>query len=145
MAACDSFSKTESAAKPNFLVICTDDQPWQSLARMPQVAADLVAPGARFDNGYVTTPVCDPARAAMFSGMFPHNSGSDDGYTKYVSVLDLEDDSLAVRVEAAGYRVKLSGKYFNGFQDGDPPHHVPPGFDDFFAMAAGELSRKRGF
>ena len=74
----------QAAAKPNFLVICTDDQPWQTLARMQKVAARLVTPGTRFDNGYVVTPVCDAARAAVFSGMFPHNSGSDGGYARYV-------------------------------------------------------------
>lgn len=124
----------QAAAKPNFLVICTDDQPPQTFARMRKVAADLVAPGSRFDHGYVTTPVCDPARAAMFSGMFPHNSGSEGGYGKYVN-LGLEDDSFAVRMRAAGYRVKLSGKYFNGFQE-PARYHLPPGFDDFFALAA---------
>jgi hypothetical protein len=104
-----SQGEAQAAARPNFLlVICTDDQPWQTLARMRKVAADLVAPGSRFDNGYVTTPVCDPARAAMFSGRFPHSSGSEGGYAKYVK-LGLEDDSLAVRVKAAGY---LPGQAF---------------------------------
>jgi N-acetylglucosamine-6-sulfatase len=130
----------QAVVRPNFLVICTDDQPWQSLARMRKVNADLAAPGIRFDNGYVVTPFCDPARAAMFSGMFPHNSGSDGGYAKYVN-LGLETNSLAVRTKAAGYRVKLAGKYFNGFGESDR-YHVPPGFDDFFALAA---SNSRGF
>ena len=133
-----SEGEAQAAAKPNFLVICTDDQPWQTLARMQKVAARLVDPGTRFDSGYVATPVCDVARAAMFSGMFPHNSGSDGGYAQYVN-LGLEDDSLAVRTKAAGYRVKLSGKYFNGFQE-PTRYHVPPGFDDFFALAAGSKS-----
>jgi N-acetylglucosamine-6-sulfatase len=135
-----SKGEAQVAARPNFLVICTDDQPWQTLARMQKVAAKLVAPGTRFDNGYVVTPVCDAARAAMFSGMFPHNSGSDGGYAKYVS-LGLEADSLAVRTKAAGYRVKLAGKYFNGFEGSDR-YHVPPGFDDFFALAG---NTKDGF
>ena len=135
-----SQGEAQAAARPNFLVICADDQPWQTLARMQKVAPKLVAPGTRFDNGYVVTPVCDAARAAMFSGMFPHNSGSDSGYAQYLN-LGLEENSLAVRMKAAGYRVKLAGKYFNGFQE-PTRYHVPPGFHDFFALAAGN---NRGF
>jgi len=35
----------------------------------------LAAEGIRFDRAYTCQPVCGPARAAMFSGTFPHSSG----------------------------------------------------------------------
>jgi hypothetical protein len=50
-----SEGEAQAAARPNFLVICTDDQPWQTLARMQKVAKRLIARGSRFDNGYVVT------------------------------------------------------------------------------------------
>ena len=35
----------------------------------------LAAEGIRYDNAYTCQPVCGPARAAIFTGMFPHTNG----------------------------------------------------------------------
>jgi uncharacterized sulfatase len=36
----------------------------------------LASEGMRFDRAYTATPVCGPARAAMFTGTYPHTNGS---------------------------------------------------------------------
>ena len=36
----------------------------------------LAHEGMRFERAYTCTPVCGPARAAMFTGLFPHSNGS---------------------------------------------------------------------
>ena len=36
----------------------------------------LAAQGMRFERAYSCTPVCGPARAALFTGLFPHSCGS---------------------------------------------------------------------
>ena len=36
----------------------------------------LANEGMRFERAYTCTPVCGPARAAMFTGLFPHSNGS---------------------------------------------------------------------
>lgn len=35
----------------------------------------LAAEGIRFDSAYTTQPVCQPARAALFTGSYPHSCG----------------------------------------------------------------------
>jgi uncharacterized sulfatase len=36
----------------------------------------LAAEGVRFDRAYTCQPVCGPARAAIFTGLFPHGTGA---------------------------------------------------------------------
>lgn len=36
----------------------------------------LAAEGMRFDRAYTCTPVCGPARSALFTGQYPHSNGS---------------------------------------------------------------------
>ena len=36
----------------------------------------LAAEGMRFEKAYTTQPVCQPARASIFTGMYPQASGS---------------------------------------------------------------------
>jgi len=36
----------------------------------------LAAEGLRFDRAYTASPVCGPARSALFTGTFPHTNGS---------------------------------------------------------------------
>lgn len=62
-------------AKPNILLIMTDDQPCHNLGVMGSVMNRLVARGTRFDNGYVATPVCGPARGSVLTGKWSHNTG----------------------------------------------------------------------
>jgi len=35
----------------------------------------LAAGGVRFDRGYTCSPVCGPARSAIFTGLYPHSNG----------------------------------------------------------------------
>lgn len=36
----------------------------------------LAGQGMRFERAYCTTPVCGPARSALFTGLYPHSNGS---------------------------------------------------------------------
>ena len=68
-------SATARAAKPNILLIMTDDQPYHTLGIMESVQRRLVAEGMSFTNGYVATPVCGPARGSVLTGKWSHNTG----------------------------------------------------------------------
>ena len=64
------------------ILIMTDSQRWdmvncyrQTGLRTPNLDA-LAAQGTRFARAYTTQPVCQPARAAIFTGLYPHSAGS---------------------------------------------------------------------
>ena len=67
--------------KPNLLFIWTDEQRADTMAvygnkkiRVPNFNR-LAAESIVFRNAYVTQPVCTPNRAAVMTGLWPHNTG----------------------------------------------------------------------
>jgi len=62
-----------SGTRPNILLIITDDQEKTSMRAMPQTLKLFERQGVEFNHGYVTTPLCCPARATMYSGRYAHN------------------------------------------------------------------------
>src|SRR4029078_11392768 len=61
--------------RPNILLIITDDQEKASMRAMRQTLKLFKRQGVDFNHGYVTTPLCCPARATMYSGLYAHNHG----------------------------------------------------------------------
>jgi arylsulfatase A-like enzyme len=61
-------SETTQAAQPNILLIMTDDQPYHTMSIMESFQNRVVSRGMRFNNGYVTTLVCGPARGSVLTG-----------------------------------------------------------------------------
>lgn len=123
-----------SKGKPNLLVVMTDDQPYYTVRYMEAVTSTLVDLGVSFDPyAYVSTPICGPARAALLTGKWTHNtrltSSGRDAYEK-LRASGHESDTIATRLKGAGYRTFLGGKYTNGY-DGQA---VPPGWDEWFSM-----------
>ena len=47
-----------------------------NLAMQTPYLDGLAAQGMRFERAYSCTPVCGPARAALFTGLFPHSCGA---------------------------------------------------------------------
>src|SRR3569623_259903 len=68
------FAQTK-APRPNVIFIVADDlgygEPGCYGGKIPTPNIDaLAAHGARFTNGYVTTPFCAPSRAALMTGRY---------------------------------------------------------------------------
>jgi choline-sulfatase len=87
----------------------------------------LAATGARFDNAYCASPICAPARAALATGRFPHQTGHWDNCL----VFDGSTDSWMHRLRAAGHCVTSVGKLHfrrsgphNGFSEELLPLHI---------------------
>lgn len=101
-------------ARPNILVITTDQQRWDALSlwgtpgyRTPNIDR-LAQVGACFDRSYCPSPVCTPARVSMITGQYSTRHGA---YTIGVSPAPaLEGPTLGTLFTAAGYHTGLIGK-----------------------------------
>ena len=89
---------------PNILVINTDDQRWDSLPFMPILQAQLAPNSTVFTNSFVTTPICAPSRASLFTGMYAFNHGVlhvDEPWGGFENFNDTS--TLATWLDSAGY------------------------------------------
>ncbi len=125
-----------AAARPNIVVIQTDDQNASDLTArtMPQTMRTIVRPGTRFSNYVVATPQCCPSRASLMTGDYPHNDGVTNNAQGYLSLRDPES-MLPSWLQAAGYRTAHIGKFLNRYDDDAGSIAIPaPGWDDWFSL-----------
>jgi N-acetylglucosamine-6-sulfatase len=128
-------------AKPNIVLILADDMRKDDLKYMPKTRSVLKTKGMSFSNAFVSNSLCCPSRATIMRGQYSHNTGvwsniantSEGGWKAYRNN-GLEQDNVATRLDAAGYRTGLFGKYFNGYNQGNT--YVPPGWDRWFGAGA---------
>ncbi|MFH9725926.1 sulfatase [Streptomyces sp. NPDC017254] len=125
-----------AAARPNILLIVTDDQPKQTEWALPKTVDWLAEQGVRFTNGHVTTPLCSPSRSSVFSGRHAHNHGVRNNKASY----ELDQSTTVQRyLKRAGYRTGLFGKYLNSWTLADDPPH----FEEFALLQPGFVDRQR--
>jgi len=129
---------------PNFVVIVSDDQRWDTIGRcypavdgydmaagadscMPELQAHLAAAGTTFFKGEVTQSLCCPSRASILSGQYSTTHGVTN-----LQGADFDDAStLATWLDDAGYRTGMFGKYLNNYGVGSFSNYIPPGWDAF--------------
>ena len=121
---------------PNVILIVTDDQTYDSLpsrpAAMPWLQSQIFDPEGRwlwFPRAFLSTPLCCPSRATILSGGYAHHTGVEgngDGIN-----FD-ESDTLATRLDDAGYETALIGKYLNEYPWARGPY-IPRGWDRWVA------------
>jgi arylsulfatase A-like enzyme len=130
LALAGSVTSVATAARPNILVVVTDDQRADGTMQvMPQTRDWLESAGTRYDNAWVTTPLCCPSRASILSGRYAHNHGVYFNWGP-----DRLDDSRAVQryLDDAGYRTAVIGKYLS-----ERSLAARPGFFDHFETFEG--------
>lgn len=105
-----------SAARPNVVVVVTDDQTLESFnpTVMPRAVRGLAERGTRFAQGIVSTPQCCPSRAGYLTGQYPQNTGVRANRPGYQQLRE-KRDVLPSWLRAAGYRTIHVGKYLNGY------------------------------
>ena len=137
-----------SAEQPNIIFLLTDDQDVtaNSLDYMPKLNTILRQGGMEFVNYFVTTALCCPSRSTIIKGQYCHNHGIWDngdlnnktffsGGMKKAIDSNLEKETVATLMKAAGYETFLIGKYLNGYGD-SYADHVPPGWDHWHGMTS---------
>jgi arylsulfatase A-like enzyme len=97
----------------NILLILTDQHRYDALGcygaptcRTPNIDS-LAARGVRFDTAYTPCTPCSPARASLFTGLYPHKHR----VTGNNSVLDPALPNLASELRGAGYNLGYAGKW----------------------------------
>jgi len=120
------YRQTQQNTRPNILWIVTEDQSphlscyGETAIKTPNIDA-LAKDGVRFENAFVTCPVCSPSRSAMVTGIYQttlgtHNHrsqrpGNDrDGNPNYTDSYRLPNKSVPQLFREAGYYVVNIGK-----------------------------------
>jgi N-acetylglucosamine-6-sulfatase len=124
---------------PNIVFIVADDMRKDDLKYMPKTRSMLGDKGMTFSNAFVSNALCCPTRATIMRGQYAHNTGvwsnkgSSGGLRAYRNNGN-EKDNVATRLDAAGYRTGLFGKYLNQYSG---TKGKPPGWDRWFAHTRG--------
>lgn len=109
---------TASAAPLNLVLITADDMNWDSTgcngSKVPNITPHidrLAGEGILFRQAHATVPVCQPVRAAMSTGLYPHRSGC-------IGFVPIRDDVTTLNevLHEAGYLISMMGKN---------PHYQP--------------------
>ena len=104
--------------KPNILLIMTDQHQAEALSIAGNTNLNtpnldkLAKQGVRFENAYVTFPLCVPSRSSIITGKMPHALGVNSN-EKGEKILSPEDkkNGLGNVLKAAGYDCAYGGKW----------------------------------
>ena len=100
-------------AKPNIVIIFTDDQQYDSLGAngrstiLTPVLDQLAQRGVRFTNAHAALSLCSPSRAAVLTGRY----GSANGVERLAAPLRQGEVTFANDLKRAGYTTLFSGKW----------------------------------
>ncbi len=142
-------SKEETTAKPNVIIVLTDDQGWADVGfngatDIPTSNLDRIAKeGIIFSNGYVSHPYCSPSRAGLLTGRYQARFGHDCNLP-YLEENDasigtpLSEKMISEALKEQGYRTAAIGKWHVG--DHPELHPNAQGFDHWFGFAGGNMN-----
>lgn len=120
--------------KPNIILIMTDSQGANVVEAYSGQATDtqhldkMARDGVKFSNAYTTCPLCTPARAGLFTGMYSHQSGA---WTNNLA-LGTNIRHMGQIFQAEGYNTAYVGKWHLDGHDYFGTGECPSGWDPEF-------------
>ena len=133
-----------NAGRPNIVFILADDMGYGDFSafnggRSSTPTLDgLINESVCFTQHFTASPVCNPSRAALMTGRYPHRTGSIDTLEWYgLERLALRETTIADVLKAAGYATGLIGKWHLGAFD-RRYHPNARGFDDAVCFCGGQ-------
>jgi arylsulfatase len=133
---------------PNILILLTDQQRFDSLGCYnPRISSTphldrLAADGVRFDQCYVTNPICTPSRASMFTGKHVQGHGVYQLYDN----LPADEVLFTQRLQALGYQTALIGKlHVSSIHEESFRRHPSDGFEVYEPCIEGPLFMEAPF
>lgn len=132
-----------AAARPNVLVIITDDQGYGDLSchgnpvlKTPHL--DHFASQSVELTQFCISPVCSPTRASLLTGRYHYRTRVVDTYLGR-SMMDPAEVTLAEMLGAAGYRTGIFGKWHLG--DNYPLRPQDQGFQEVLVHRGGGIGQ----
>ncbi|MDE0820942.1 MAG: sulfatase [Opitutales bacterium] len=127
-------------AKPNFVIIFTDDQGYGDLScfgsktiRTPNI--DRIAKeGRKFTSFMVASPVCTPSRSALLTGCYPKRVGMHQHvlFPSSTKGLNPKEHTIADHLKLQGYATACFGKWHLGHHKEVLP--TANGFDTYYGI-----------
>ena len=115
-------SAADSRARPNIIFILIDDLRWDEVdypfVKIPNIQR-IAHEGVRFENSFVTTPLCSPSRASYLTGQYAHKHGVTDNTDH--SPRSYELVTFPRLLHDAGYETAFLGKWHMGVDDNPRP------------------------
>jgi arylsulfatase A-like enzyme len=111
-------SAADSRTRPNIIFILIDDLRWDEVdypfVKIP-IIQRIAREGVRFQNAFVTTPLCSPSRASYLTGQYTHKHGVTDNTDH--SPRSYELVTFPRLLHDAGYETAFLGKWHMGVDD----------------------------
>jgi arylsulfatase/arylsulfatase A len=135
--------RVEPGARPNVILIITDDQGYGDLGvtgnpliRTPCIDA-MAARSAEMTRFYVS-PVCAPTRASLMTGRYNYRTRAIDTFIGR-AMMEPEEVTLAEILRDAGYRTGIFGKWHLG--DNYPMRPIDQGFEEALVHRGGGIGQ----
>lgn len=135
---------TETACRPNIILILTDDQGYQDLGCFgsPNIKTpnldQMAAEGLRLTSFYAQA-VCGVSRAALMTGSYPIRVAEPGNMKRLHTVPHPQEVTMAEILQSAGYATGIIGKWHLAIDQKEMPGHFDPstmpnaqGFDYFY-------------
>ena len=131
------------ARRPNVIFVLVDDMGYGDFGAFSEGRTQtptldwLLRQSTCLTQHYSASPVCNPSRAGIMTGRYPHRTGSIDTLEwRGLERLALRERTLADCLKAAGYVTGLVGKWHLGAFD--PRYHPNArGFDEAVCFRGG--------